>query len=175
MAPRCSWKTGLFLCSTCRYKQHFHLHISITLERKDYKENHDLQDEKALEKIKSCYFKYNFHDRDKQAERSLCALEMRSFMFAALDSATCIRRSMSSLNFNSNVFCDPLGDKNIHWPLGPMSADVKSVVMVVAKLDANSMYENLMPGAGSTVTGLVTLLAAATYLHSLNATVKGKL
>ncbi|XP_016844807.1 nicastrin [Nasonia vitripennis] len=130
-----------------------------------------MQDEKALEKIKECYLKYNAHNREKQAERSLCAIEMKSFMFAALNSESCIRRSTSSINFNPNVFCDPLGDRNIHWPVGPITDNVKNVIMVIARLDANSLYENLVPGAGSTVTGLVTLLATATYLHSLNATV----
>jgi nicastrin len=99
---------------------------------------------------------------------------MKSFMFAALNSESCIRRSTYSINFNPDVFCDPLGDRNIHWPVGPMDDNVKSVIMVIAKLDANSLYENLVPGAGSTITGLVTLLAAATYLHYLNATVNGK-
>ena len=95
-------------------------------------------------------------------------------MFAAVNSETCLRRSAPSLNFNPNVFCDPLGDRNIHWPVGPVSDNVKNVIMVIARLDANSLYENLVPGAGSTVTGLVTLLATATYLHSLNVTIKGE-
>lgn len=139
------------------------------------KKNKDDEDkDKTVEEIKSCYLKYNANDKAKQAERSLCALEMKSFMFAALNSETCIRRSTSSLNFNPNAFCEPLGDRNIHWSPGPMSDDVKSVIMVIARLDANSLYENLVPGAGSTVTGLVTLLATATYLHKLNVSVGGK-
>lgn len=133
------------------------------------------QDDKAEAKIKDCYMKYNHQDREHQSERSLCAIEMKSFMFAAVDSETCLRRSMSSMNFNPSLFCDPLGDRNIHWPVGPMTDDVKSVVMVVARQDANSLYENLMPGAGTTVTGLVTLLATATYLHHLNVSVSGKI
>ena len=82
---------------------------------------------------------------------------------AALNTESCLRRSASALNFNPNVFCNPLGDRNIHWPMGPMTDDVKNVIMVIARIDANSLYENLVPGAGSTATGLVTLLA----VHSL--------
>lgn len=78
------------------------------------------------------------------------------------------------INFNPNTFCDPIGDRNIHWPAGEMNDSVKSVIMVIARLDSNSLYENLMLGAGSAVTGMVTLLAAATYLHHLNVTVSGK-
>ena len=91
-------------------------------------------------------------------------------MYAALNSESCLRRSASALNFNPNLFCDPLGDRNIHWPVKPMNDDIKNVIMVIARIDANSLYENLVPGAGSTATGLVTLLATATYLHSLTAT-----
>ena len=84
----------------------------------------------------------------------------------------------SALNFNPNVFCDPLGDRNIYWPMGLMSDDVKNVIMVIARIDVNSLYENLVPGAGSTATGLVILLATATYLDamvtSVNATLKGQ-
>ncbi|XP_058805891.1 nicastrin isoform X2 [Phymastichus coffea] len=129
------------------------------------------QDGDTLNKIRECYSKYNAHDREKQAERSLCALEMKSFMLAAVNAETCIRRSNSGMNFNPNIFCDPIGDRNIHWPAGPMSDSVKYVIMVIARLDSNSLFENLIPGAGSAVTGLVTLLAAATYLHHLNVTV----
>lgn len=119
--------------------------------------------------------KHNAHDREKQIERSLCALEMKSFMFAAVNSETCMRRSKSNVNFNPMVFCDPLGDRNIHWPLQPMNDKTRSVIMVLAKLDANSLFEKLVPGAGSTVTGLVTLLATATYLHRLKPKVQSEL
>ncbi|XP_014210820.1 nicastrin [Copidosoma floridanum] len=133
-----------------------------------------VQDQEMLKQIKACYLKYNYNNRDKQALRSLCALEMRAFMFAAVNSETCIRRgSVSSINFNTNILCSPLGDKSIHWPAGPMTDNVKDVIMVIARLDANALYENLVPGAGSTVTGLATLIATATYLHSLKPSLQG--
>lgn len=100
---------------------------------------------------------------------------MKSFMFAAVNSETCLRRSKSGFNINPNVFCDPLGDKNIYWPLAPMNNNITSVIMVIARFDANSLFDRLAPGAGSSVTGLVTLIATAKYLQLLKPIVKSKL
>ncbi|XP_008557145.1 nicastrin [Microplitis demolitor] len=131
-----------------------------------YVENDDL-----LDKIKNCYFKHNAHNLDKQKERPLCALEMQSFMTAAVDSETCIRRS-KKLYMNPMAFCDPLSGLNIHWPLSPLKNKTESMILVIARLDASSMFDNISPGANSAVTGLVTLLATAYYLNLLNATVE---
>ncbi|KAJ8674531.1 hypothetical protein QAD02_005793 [Eretmocerus hayati] len=127
-----------------------------------------LEDQDDLQKIRDCYLKYNAHDKEKQSDRSLCALEMNSFMYSGRNSETCYRRSSTPMNLKPMTYCDPLGDKNIHWPLAPISDVTKSVILVIARLDADSMFDNLVPGAGSAVTGLVTLLATAAYLNSLN-------
>ena len=133
------------------------------------------ENDEAVTSIIACYAKFNKPDRENQSERSLCALEMKSFMLAAVDSKTCLRRSSWNFNFNPQYFCETLGDRNIHWPVEPMSDNVKDVIMVVARLDANSMFDNLVPGAVSAVTGIVTLLATAYHLHSLNVTITGNL
>ncbi|XP_012280937.1 nicastrin [Orussus abietinus] len=130
-----------------------------------------MENDTLLEEIKSCFWKHNAHNRETQSKRSLCALEMKSFMFAAIDSESCIRRSNSKVNLNPIQLCDPLGDRNIHWPLVPLTEDMESVIMVTARLDASSLFDGLSPGAGSAITGLVTLLATAYYLNTLNATV----
>ena len=124
--------------------------------------------------IKDCFWKHNAWDMHNQAKRSLCALEMKSFMNAALNSESCLRRSTWPLNFNPSLFCEPLADRNIHWPLGPLTDDTESVIFVTARLDANSMFDGLAPAANSAVTGMATLLATANYLNSLNATVGSK-
>ncbi|KAK0078070.1 hypothetical protein PV326_009606, partial [Microctonus aethiopoides] len=131
-----------------------------------YIENNDL-----VMKIKDCYYKHNAHDLKNLNEKSLCALEMQSFMSAAVNSESCIRRSQNILYVHSLRFCDPLGDRNIHWPLSPLTNETKSVTLVMARLDANSMFDGFAPGANSAVTGFVTLLATAYYLNSLNATI----
>lgn len=113
---------------------------------------------------------------ENQQYRPLCALEMKSFMFAAINSESCIKRSDFKLNFNPTQFCDPLGDRNIYWPLAPINRDKNSIILVTARLDASSLFDGISPGAGNVVTGLVTLLATAYYLNILakNAVVKSK-
>ncbi|XP_014489410.1 PREDICTED: nicastrin isoform X2 [Dinoponera quadriceps] len=125
----------------------------------------------VLEAIKTCFWAHNAHDLETQYQRSLCALEMKSFMYAAVNSESCIRRTDFKLNFNPTQFCDPLGDRNIHWPLAPLDEANNTVIMVTARLDASSLFDGISPGAGNAVTGLVTLLATAYYLNFLNATV----
>ncbi|XP_033363937.1 nicastrin isoform X3 [Bombus vosnesenskii] len=127
-----------------------------------YTENQTL-----IEAVKSCFLKHNAPDMENQQYRPLCALEMKSFMFAAINSESCIKRSDFKLNFNPTQFCDPLGDRNIYWPLAPINKDKNSIILVTARLDASSLFDGISPGAGNVVTGLVTLLATAYYLNIL--------
>lgn len=92
---------------------------------------------------------------------------MKSFMFAAVNSEVCIKRNDFKLNINALLYCDPLGDRNIHWPLAPLNKDENSIILVTARLDASSLFDRISPGAENVVTGLVTLLATAYYLNSL--------
>lgn len=128
------------------------------------------QNQTILEAIKTCFWTHNAHNLETQYQRSLCAVEMKSFMYAAVNSDSCIKRTDFMLNFNPTQFCDPLGDRNIHWPLVPLDED-NEVIMVTARLDASSLFDGISPGAGNTITGLVTLLATAHYLNLLNVTV----
>lgn len=96
---------------------------------------------------------------------------MKSFMYAAVNSESCIKRTDFKLNFHPTTFCDPLGDRNIHWPLVPLNENNNTVILVAARLDASSLFDGISPGAGNVVTGLVTLLATAYYLSHLNATI----
>ncbi|XP_012529890.1 nicastrin isoform X2 [Monomorium pharaonis] len=129
------------------------------------------ENQTILEAIKSCFWAHNAHDLETQYQRSLCALEMNSFMYAAINSESCIKRTDSVPNFHPTLFCDPLGDRNVHWPLEPLNENNNIVILVTARLDASSLFDGISPGAGNTVTGLVTLLATAYYLNFLNATV----
>lgn len=93
-------------------------------------------------------------------------------MFAAINSEICIKRSDFKVYSNPMQFCDPLGDRNIHWPLAPLRKEGNSVIMVTARLDASSLFDGISPGAGNAVTGLVALLATAYSLNSLDAKVE---
>ncbi|KAI0213353.1 Nicastrin [Lamellibrachia satsuma] len=59
-------------------------------------------------------------------------------------------------------YCSPLGDHNIYsFVHEPKKLEPDSVVVLSAKLDAFSMFEDIVPAGDSTVTGLVALLAVA--------------
>ncbi|XP_076277528.1 nicastrin [Lasioglossum baleicum] len=126
-----------------------------------------IENETKIEDVKSCFYKYNAHDLESQRQRPLCALEMKSFMFAAVDSRTCIRRNDFKLHIDPILYCDPLGDRNIHWPLTPLNKEKNSIILVTARLDASSLFDRISPGAENVVTGLVTLLATAYHLNNL--------
>ncbi|XP_076754651.1 nicastrin [Xylocopa sonorina] len=125
------------------------------------------ENQTLIEALKLCFSKHNAHDLENQQYRSLCALEMKSFMYATVNSEFCIKRSDFNLNFHPTLFCDPLGDRNIHWPLAPLNKDKNSITLVIARLDASSLFDGMSPGAGNVVTGLVTLLATAYCLNIL--------
>lgn len=127
-----------------------------------------MENQTYIEDIRICFQKHNAYRLEDQKSRPLCALEMQSFMFAAVNSESCIKRNDFQLNISPQQFCDPLGDRNIHWPLVPLNSDNNSIILVTARLDATSLFDGISPGAGNTVTGLVTLLATAYYLNSLN-------
>jgi hypothetical protein len=67
-------------------------------------------------------------------------------------------------------YCDPLGGDNIWSTLYPRLKAEKvnnSVVVVAARLDGTSMFDGLVPGAMSPVSGIVTLLMTAKILASI--------
>lgn len=127
-------------------------------------------DDGNISVLYECYLKHNAHNREEQEYRSLCALEMNSFMLAAVDSETCIRRSSSTTLINRIRFCDALGDRNIWSTLYPRYKEEtknSTVYIVAARLDGTSMFDGLVPGAMSPVAGIVTLLMTARVLSSI--------
>lgn len=66
--------------------------------------------------------------------------------------------------------CDPLSGSNIWSTLYPrFKAEERNrtVVVVAARLDGTSMFDGLVPGAMSPVSGIVTLLMTAKILASI--------
>lgn len=67
-------------------------------------------------------------------------------------------------------FCDPLSGGNVWSTLYPrLKAEERNgtVVVVAARLDGTSMFDGLVPGAMSPVSGIVTLLMTAKILASI--------
>jgi hypothetical protein len=82
----------------------------------------------------------------------------------------CLTGSYLFCSFFLVFFCDPLGDNNIWSTLYPrFKAEEKNgtVVVVAARLEGTSMFDGLVPGAMSPVTGIVTLLMTAKILASV--------
>ena len=122
-----------------------------------------LENSTFTEQIHSCY---TTHNTGPALAWPLCALELTSNMYAAQDSATCLRRS-ALFSISPVTVCDPLSDENLHYfvrPRDPASSPREedgSVLVVTARLDALSMFDQVETGFDSPSSGIVTLLAVA--------------
>ncbi|KAF0763550.1 nicastrin, partial [Aphis craccivora] len=126
-------------------------------------------DQDTIKNIVDCFKNHNL-PLNKQNDQSLCALELKSHMYAAVDSKTCLRRTMMSYqNIRPIKFCDPLGDKNVYWSLKELRPNTpnESIAIVAARLDATSMFQDLAPGALSTATSIVTLMTTANLISEM--------
>ncbi|CAH0722537.1 unnamed protein product, partial [Brenthis ino] len=123
-----------------------------------------------IDKIKECFEKYN-SDLDNQKGQPLCSLQLNSFMYAAVNSAVCLRRSTTSAILTSTKVCDPLGDYNVYYSLFPRAKESetkkKPVTLVTARIDSASLFDGVAPGAASSVVGMVTQMVAATALAQM--------
>lgn len=50
-----------------------------------------VENEEEIEKMRKCFEKFNNFDYDNHKDRSLCSLELKSFMYATTNSQTCRR------------------------------------------------------------------------------------
>ncbi|KAG7304405.1 hypothetical protein JYU34_011346 [Plutella xylostella] len=123
-----------------------------------------------IDKIQNCYERFNLN-KDNQKGRPLCSLQLNSFMFAAMNTEVCLRRSASSSFLTSAKVCDPLGDNNVYYTLFPRGKETegnkKNVTLVTARIDTASLFDGVSPGAASSVVGLVTLITAASLLAKM--------
>lgn len=124
----------------------------------------------SISKIKNnCFNKFNKAKNGIIPTWPLCSAQLKSVMLAAKDTSTCMRRSNIITNLNPAKLCDPLGSFNIHTTLFPetINATNRSVIIVGARLDAFSLFDNLAPGGHTSVTGLVTFLSVAHTMTKL--------
>jgi len=126
-----------------------------------------VQNTNATEKLYNCFVQYN----DKSPlSWPLCSMELKANMYGAKDSQTCIRRS-NLFNITPLTVCDPLSDNNIHYFVSPRNGTTpsnqtkvqseESVIVVSARLDALSLFDQVEVGFETPVTGIVTLLTTA--------------
>ncbi|CAN7980301.1 unnamed protein product [Ixodes pacificus] len=121
--------------------------------------------------VEKCFKEHNLPKGDSKPKWPLCAAQLKTRMNAAKDSVTCIRRSGIMGSLTPVRYCDPLTDRNIYSTLYPTynnkTVDARSIIVVGARIDTFSLFDNLAPGADSSVTGMVTLLVAAQMLKQL--------
>ena len=134
----------------------------------------------SLDKLTKCFNTFNKPENPEGIERPypLCAVQVNMKMHAAVSSVKCLSRNGMTAGLETSHFCDPLSSKNIfshlffpsrHERNQPVKDD--SVILVVARLDSFSMFDDISPGASS-ITGLVTLMSVARTLSSLRESIK---
>ncbi|XP_023209668.1 nicastrin-like [Centruroides sculpturatus] len=131
----------------------------------------------SISKIKNdCFNNFNKAKNGVVRTWPLCSAQLKSVMLAAKDTPTCMRRSSIITNLNPAKLCDPLGSYNIHTMLFPESSNItnRSLIIVGARLDAFSLFDNLAPGGHTAVTGLVTLISIAHTLTKLKEYLKSE-
>ncbi|XP_067616719.1 nicastrin [Eurosta solidaginis] len=136
-----------------------------------------VSDKEEIDKLLDCFNKFNNFDYDNHAKRSLCAVEVKAFMTAAVNSEVCYRRSKYPYNLSITRYCDPLGDHNVYATLYPRNKtetgeassldDSRKIdpnekfILISCRMDTTSMFESLGLGAKDSLIGYVTLLSLA--------------
>ncbi|XP_028401688.1 nicastrin-like [Dendronephthya gigantea] len=125
-----------------------------------------LYKENEIDFLIKCYKDHNKPSvNGENPDYPLCGVELLSFMFAAKDTPTCMRKN-NAPTFTKTAFCDALGDENIWGTLFPLITQ-NDIVLATAKLDSTAFFHDIAPGADNDVTGIVVLLAAAEVLGDL--------
>jgi hypothetical protein len=86
----------------------------------------------------------------------LKAIDFDLFMWAAVNSETCLRRGWCQVVGGMSVFSSP--------SLNIAADDKKPIIVVSANIDSRSMFHDLTVGATKDVSGMVTVLAIADAL-----------
>ncbi|XP_037945644.1 nicastrin [Teleopsis dalmanni] len=139
-----------------------------------------LADIDEITKIVNCFEKFNNFNYEGHSKRSLCAVEVKTFMTAAVSSEVCMRRSNFINTMGSIKYCDPLEGRNVYATLFPrvMSAENEVVaerkvntsekfILVSCRLDTTSMFDGVGLGALDSLTGYATLINVAHMLAQL--------
>lgn len=143
-------------------------------------------EQKSIENLERCFKSNNLAKglQRKQDSYPLCSMQLDSFMLAASDTKTCINsHSLLDELFQVNgQRCYTVENQNIFaylkpaiGPAKPIGSDIlkpelvepQSIVMLITKLSSLSMFTKISPGADSTITSIVTLLAIAEALGKI--------
>jgi nicastrin len=132
-----------------------------------------VEDENEVKKMLDCYAEFNENDRENQASRRLCSIQINSFMSAAVNSEVCFRRGQGALA--SSKFCDPLQGKNVYATLHPRPKinvterkvdETEKFILITARMDTTSMFEAVGYGAKDSLVSFATMIGVAHFLAS---------
>ena len=120
-----------------------------------------------VDRIKRCYETHNLPSAEASATYPLCAAELTAFMFGAGSSEVCLRRNNIIRNFSPVTYCQAVGGYSslaflAETPKGETRA---KMIVLAARTDTFSLFENSEPGTSSPVSALSVLLAVAEALH----------
>lgn len=116
-------------------------------------------------RVVDCFFKFNFDKSSSTVSTSwpLCAAQVTSSMYAAVNTPTCMARIQRTLS--DSALCAPLQSRNIIVSTASLDEQLKpiesNVIFLVARMDSLSMFEEVSPGAYSTIPGILALLSIA--------------
>lgn len=133
-----------------------------------------VKDDADIRQIVECYHTFNKHDVENQHKRSLCSVEIKTFMSAAVSSEVCIRRSNYMYYSKPMRYCDPLQGHNVYTTLFSREvvaerqedpAPAEDFIVVATRMDTTSMFDGLGVGAMDSLLPFVTGISVA---HTLN-------
>lgn len=118
-------------------------------------------DDVEIDNLIKCFETHNNFDYERHSQRSLCAVEVNTFMSAAVSSEVCIRRTNFVNNLSRTKYCDPLEGRNIYATLFPRPIvkmlnneesnklsprqvnPEEKFILITSRLDTTSMFEGV--------------------------------
>lgn len=112
-----------------------------------------VSDDAEINKIVDCFEQFNKDDPVNQHQRSLCSIQINTFMSAAVNTEVCLRRTNTVNNLSATRFCDPLQGKNVFATLFPRESIAweerskhtnEKLILVTARMDTTSMFDGTL-------------------------------
>ncbi|KAH8346677.1 hypothetical protein KR084_008052 [Drosophila pseudotakahashii] len=136
-----------------------------------------IADPAEVVKLETCFQDFNNFNYETHALRSLCAVEVKSFMSAAVNTEVCMRRTNFINNLGGSKYCDPLEGRNVYATLYPRKPAVENktelvhtnekFILVSCRLDTATMFDGVGLGAMDSLMGFAVFTQLAYLLRQL--------
>ena len=135
-----------------------------------------MRDEKNITSIEQCFNDFNQLEKRKTIDL-LCSLELKTWMYGAKSSKVCMSRSSSDYNLETVLFCDSINSFNVFdtqfkYANATSKIDDRSILMLISRIDALSIFDNAANGVSTTFTSLITLFSVMKILKQQQPTRK---